>query len=430
MHIVPTLITIGRLRGLAAYSMHRAAVAVADRVHPVHVAIGELVHAQLADRFEAALRARRGQALVDHPGRAVDGHRALDLARRRLQLDGDVGDRDVGRQLGAGADRLADDRRAAALGARGDVADDVVLAGLPGATAAPPAASTAQQPAVTASLEVAAAPPPTRCRTPASGPMPIGGISARRRLRAAFRLSRNSLQAPQVFRCRSACSDGRRRSSWAVSRTSRIAAQSASRASAAATSPVRARLTSCREAAGEISSALRDLVVAEPVELAHQQRRALLLGQVGEVLDQPSQLVAAAQRRVDVLARTGTVAVGELGGGEPVAAQLVDAEVAHDAVQPRLELDRPAVVAQRAVRAQERLLDDPLGVAAVAAQGTRRGRVQAPPVALVQRLERVLAPRAEERDEVLVRAQLQRCWSHRFEASPRHARSTGGQPHS
>ena len=31
---------------------------------------------------------------------------------------------------------------------------------------------------------------------------------------------------------------------------------------------------------------LGDLVVAEPVELAHQQRRALLLGQVGEVLDQ------------------------------------------------------------------------------------------------------------------------------------------------
>jgi len=64
------------------------------------------------------------------------------------------------------------------------------------------------------------------------------------------------LQAEQVRRCRMACSDGRRRSSWAVSRTSRIAAQSASRASAAATSPLRARLTSWREAAGETSSAL------------------------------------------------------------------------------------------------------------------------------------------------------------------------------
>ena len=64
--------------------------------------------------------------------------------------------------------------------------------------AAPPA-STAQQPAVTASLEVAAAPPPIRCRTPASGPIPIGGTSARRRERVALRLSRNSRQAPQVL---------------------------------------------------------------------------------------------------------------------------------------------------------------------------------------------------------------------------------------
>ncbi len=181
--------------------------------------------------------------------------------------------------------------------------------------AAPPASS-AQQPAVAASFSpvppTAAPPPPNSDNMPASGPAPTGGISARRRPRVAFSPSRNSRQAVQPRTCRSACSDGRRRSSCAISRTSRIAAQSASRASAAATRPLRARLTSCREAAGRDLQRARHLLVAEPVELTHQQRGALLLGQVGEVLDQPPQLMAAAERRVDVLARAGAVGGLEL----------------------------------------------------------------------------------------------------------------------
>ena len=65
------------------------------------------------------------------------------------------------------------------------------------------------------------------------------------------------------------------------------------------------------------------------------------------------------------------------------------------------------------MRAQERLLDDALGVAAGAAQRAGGGRVQAPAVALVQDVEGLLAPGAEERDEVLVGAESERGGRHR-----------------
>ena len=243
---------------------------------------------------------------------------ALDLARRGAAATVTFAIATFDGSFVPGADRLADQRLAARLDARASVPRTTCASRRPATTATPPRRRRApwQQPAAT----LAATPPPAasdeRCSTPASGPIPIGGTSARsfaaRGLQAVAELAAGGAAATW----RSACSDGRRRSSWAVSRTSRIAAQSASRASAAATSPVRARLTSWRDAAGEISSALATSLVAEPVELAHQQRGALLLGQVGEVLDQPPQLVPAAERAVDVLARAGAVAVGELGGGE------------------------------------------------------------------------------------------------------------------
>ena len=73
-----------------------------------------------------------------------------------------------------------------------------------------------------------------------------------------------------------------------------------------------------------------------------------------------------------------------------------------------------SVVAQRAVRAQERLLDDALGVADARAQRARGDGVQAPRMAVVDRLERVLPPRAEEPHQVLVGAEAQG-GSHGFE---------------
>ena len=78
----------------------------------------------------------------------------------------------------------------------------------------------------------------------------------------------------------------------------------------------------------------------------------------------------------------------------------------------------------RAVRPHEHFLDDALGVAPIARVRPRR-RLQAPPVAIVDRLEGVLAPGAEERDEMLVGAQS--------EGGGRHLRSllaqvAGGDP--
>ena len=69
------------------------------------------------------------------PARAGDAPSALDLAPLAGQLDGEGRDRHVRRQLGAGADRLADQRLAAGLGAAGAVAAHDVRAspGLPDA---------------------------------------------------------------------------------------------------------------------------------------------------------------------------------------------------------------------------------------------------------------------------------------------------------
>ena len=196
--------------------------------------------------------------------------------------------------------------------------------------------------------------------------------------------SRNSRQAAQPRTWRSACSDGRRRLVvGGAAGASRISPQSASRASAAATSPLRARLTSWRDAAGGDLERARDLLVAEPVELAHQQRRPLLLGQVGEVLDQPPQLVPAAERAVDVLARARAVAVLELGRRSRLRRSSSMQRLRTTRCSHGLSSIGRLVVAQRAVRAQERLLDDALGVAAGAAQRPRGGGVQAPPMAVV-----------------------------------------------
>ena len=235
--------------------------------------------------------------------------------------------------------------------------------------AAPPASTRAAAAGDRELRAVAAAPPPTRCRTPASGPMPIGGTSARSRDAGGLQVRRGTRgRRRRSCRWRSACSDGP--ALLVVGGQQDVADRRAVGVArlGGGDQPGPGALDQLARGRGRDLQRARHLVVAEPVELAHQQRRALLLGQVGEVLDQPPQLVAAAERRVDVLARAGAVAVGELGRGEAVAAQLVDAQVAHDAVQPRLELDRAVVVAQRPVRAQERLLHDPLGVAAVAAQ--------------------------------------------------------------
>ena len=148
----------------------------------------------------------------------------------------------------------------------------------------------------------------------------------------------------------------------------------------------------------------RELGVAEPLELAHQQRRALLGRQAPHVLDELADVLAplglgngVAQRRV--------VTLEDLAGRHRRTAQLVDAAVVGHAVQPRPQRHRALAGPQRRVGAQEDVLQRVLGILARSAQHLTGVGEQPLAVAIVDRPERVVVAAAEERDELLVRPQ-------------------------
>ena len=98
----------------------------------------------------------------------------------------------------------------------------------------------------------------------------------------------------------------------------------------------------------------------------------------------------------------------DLGGRRHRAAQVVDAAVVGDAVQPRAQVHLARVGAQRAVGAHEHVLQHVLGVLARAgAQHLAHVREQALAIAVVDGAERVVAAAAEQREQLLVRPQPQ-----------------------
>ena len=148
------------------------------------------------------------------------------------------------------------------------------------------------------------------------------------------------------------------------------------------------------------------LGVAQPVELAHEQRRALLGGQPPHVGHQAAQLLATlglVQRVAQRRARD----VEQLARIRQRTAELVDAAVVRDAVQPGAQRDRPVVLAQRAVGPQEDVLQRVLGVRSRAGQHLPRVGEQALAIAIVYRAERVVVAEPEAGDQLLVRAQAQ-----------------------
>ena len=151
----------------------------------------------------------------------------------------------------------------------------------------------------------------------------------------------------------------------------------------------------------------RQVDVGHAVDLAHQQRRALLLGQPADVGDQARQVLAplgGLDRVVQRLARH----VEHVGGGRHRAAQVVDAAVVGDAVQPRPHVDLARVGPQRAVRADVDVLQHVLGILArPRAQHLPDVGEQALAIAVVDHAERVVAPGPEQRQELLVGAQAQ-----------------------
>ena len=167
------------------------------------------------------------------------------------------------------------------------------------------------------------------------------------------------------------------------------------------------------------SSADGEVGVGHAVDLAHQQRGALLLGQPADVLDQAREVLAPLRlldRVVQRLARH----LEDLGRRRRRAAQVVDAAVVGDPVQPGAQVDLALVGAQRAVGADEHVLHHVLGVLARAG-GEHLAHVGEQPlaVAVVDRAERVVAAGAEQGEQLLVGAQPQQRSAERNPAQAR-----------
>ena len=151
---------------------------------------------------------------------------------------------------------------------------------------------------------------------------------------------------------------------------------------------------------------LGDLLVAQRVDLAQQQRGLLRLRQLLHVADERAELLALVDLVGRRLAALGEVDVHRVDADRLLAAQMVQRAVARDPVQPRPHVDRPLVAEDRVERGGEDLLQDVLGVLA-RAEHVPAEREQAGLVARDQRLEGRMVALADERDEALVRLQAQ-----------------------
>ena len=272
------------------------------------------------------------------------------------------------------------------------------------AVPAPPA--TIALPPVAAAAPPPAPPIPSSFATSAKGPAPTGVSAAneRRIPRSPRRYSRQPSHSRMCLRARPGALTPR---SYAVIRSRRISWQSVSRAVCASTSPTRAR-TSSDLIAGDRDAERRGQVgVAHAVDLAHQERGALLLGQSPHVGDEPAQVLAPlglVHRVEQRLARH----LEDLARRRHGAAKMVDAAVVGDAVEPGADVDVALVAPQRAERADEDVLQDVLGVLArVAGQHLPHVGEQALAVALIERAECLVRPGTEQGDQLLVRAQPQ-----------------------
>jgi hypothetical protein len=147
--------------------------------------------------------------------------------------------------------------------------------------------------------------------------------------------------------------------------------------------------------------------VGHAVHLPHEQRRALLLRKPADVLDQAREVLAPL-RLLDGVAQRLARELEDVGRRQDRAAQVVDAAVVGDPVEPGTDVDVARVGPQGSVRAHEHVLQEVLGVLPRAApQHLAHVGEQALAVAVVDDAERLVAPGAEERQQLIVRAQAQ-----------------------
>ena len=111
-------------------------------------------------------------------------------------------------------------------------------------------------------------------------------------------------------------------------------AQAVSRASLAWASPTRALTSSDLTAGTETPEGPGDIRVGHAGQLPHEQRRTLLIGQALNVGDQALERVALLHAGHGIPTGVGHRRGDDLGGGRLRAAQLVDAAVVGDPVQP------------------------------------------------------------------------------------------------
>jgi hypothetical protein len=149
-----------------------------------------------------------------------------------------------------------------------------------------------------------------------------------------------------------------------------------------------------------------DVGVGHPAEFAHQQRRALLLGKLPHVPDQLAQRVPLLGLEHRVAGRC-TQDPQDLRCRRDRPAQLVDAAVVGDAVQPRAERQLPVIGPQTRVRADEHVLECVLGIRPRAGEHLPRVGEQPLPVTVVDRPERLIVAVPEQLDQLLVGTQPQ-----------------------
>ncbi len=143
---------------------------------------------------------------------------------------------------------------------------------------------------------------------------------------------------------------------------------------------------------------LGDLLVGHRVHLAQQQRRALGLGQLADVGEELAELLAV----VDLLGGRGGLDFGNhvhrfLGVGGRFA-QVVEAAVAGDPVEPRAQVDLALVGEHRPVGVDEDLLQHVFGVLG-GAQHLAAEAEQPALVAVDDRLEGARVAAARHRDQ-------------------------------
>jgi hypothetical protein len=146
---------------------------------------------------------------------------------------------------------------------------------------------------------------------------------------------------------------------------------------------------------------LGDLVVGKGVDLAQQQCGALGLRQLLDVGDDVAELLALMHRVGRGRAAVALEHVHRVLPGRLWAAQVVQAAVTCDPVEPGARVDRPVVGADRAEGRGEDLLQHVLGVLLRAEHVAAEGE-QPRLVALDERLEGAVVPATNKRHEPLV----------------------------